>query len=77
MGRAWLLSSLLHIVIAVAAFFGLPTFSRLPPTMPQAVTVDLGELVAAKASDFAPVAGEKDVEIEDIDEDIDLGEIPF
>jgi hypothetical protein len=41
MGRSWLLSSLLHAGLAGLLYFGLPSFTRPPPAMEQAVTVEL------------------------------------
>jgi hypothetical protein len=41
MARSWLLSSLLHAVLAGLLYFGLPSLTRPPPAMEQAVTVEL------------------------------------
>jgi hypothetical protein len=41
MGRAWLLSSLLHTALAVLLYFGLPSFTRAPPGIERVVTVEL------------------------------------
>jgi hypothetical protein len=41
MGRAWLYSSVLHVALAALLYFGLPSLSRPPPAMEQAITVEL------------------------------------
>jgi hypothetical protein len=41
MGRSWLLSSLLHMALAVLLWFGLPSWGRTLPAMDGAITVEL------------------------------------
>jgi hypothetical protein len=41
LGRAWLFSSLLHVALAALLYFGLPSLSRPPPAMEEAITVEL------------------------------------
>ncbi len=55
MGRAWLFSSLLHVALAALLYFGLPSLSRPPPAMEQAITVELvNEAPEAEAKPPAP-----------------------
>lgn len=52
MGRAWLLSALLHTGLGVLLIFGLPSLTRLPPAMERSIVV---ELVAEPVEEAPPL----------------------
>jgi hypothetical protein len=54
MGQAWLLSAILHGVLAVVLYLGLPAFSRAPVAVERPITVELVTELEADAEPPAP-----------------------